>query len=120
MVNMRDNGEITDEGEFSHKAPLAGPPRPFKHGGKAVGGYVRWGARWKWLMGEATNRANRNSNINRLHVARHRFRSCISVIFRAQVGAFWTQVRLDPWETEAYVVSNIQPIGNGLVVAQLG
>ena len=42
MVNVRDNGKITDESKFSHTAPLAGPPRPFKHGGKAVGGYVKW------------------------------------------------------------------------------
>jgi hypothetical protein len=32
--------------------PLAGPPRAFKHGGKAVGGYVRWGARWGWFVGK--------------------------------------------------------------------
>ena len=42
MVNVCDNGKITDESKFSHTAPLAGPPRPFKHGGKAVGGYVKW------------------------------------------------------------------------------
>ena len=46
MVNMRDNGEITDKREFSHKAPLAGPPRAIKHGGKAVGDIVSWGGLW--------------------------------------------------------------------------
>jgi hypothetical protein len=32
--------------------PLAGPPRAIKHGGKAVGCIVRWGARLGWFVGE--------------------------------------------------------------------
>jgi hypothetical protein len=42
------------------------------------------------------------------------------VTFRVLVTALRAQVRLDPWESAAYTAVNIQPIGNGLVVAQLG
>jgi len=37
MVNVGDNGKITDKGQFGHEPPLAGQPRPFKHGGTPVG-----------------------------------------------------------------------------------
>jgi hypothetical protein len=37
MIYVGDYAKVADEREFSHAAPLAGPPRPFKHGGKAVG-----------------------------------------------------------------------------------
>ena len=50
MVNMRDNGKITDERKFSHAAPLAGPPRAIKHGGMPVGDYVRWRARLEFAV----------------------------------------------------------------------
>jgi hypothetical protein len=41
MIYVGDYRKVADEREFSHAAPLAGPPRPFKHGGKAVADYVK-------------------------------------------------------------------------------
>jgi hypothetical protein len=36
MVNMCDNRKITNAGELSHAAPLAGGCNSFKHGGSPV------------------------------------------------------------------------------------
>jgi hypothetical protein len=52
MIYVRDYAKVANKREFSHAAPLAGPPRAFKHGGKAVGGLGGWGARWRvWESG---------------------------------------------------------------------
>jgi hypothetical protein len=37
VIDVGDNGKITDKGEFGHEPPLAGLPCPFKHGGTPVG-----------------------------------------------------------------------------------
>jgi hypothetical protein len=105
MVYVGDNGKITDEGEFSHKAPLAGPPRPFKHGGKAVGGWgdeVHFGSMFRKRTILPERRRSQRA-------------SSAAVLQDGQGGT-----GLDPTFLPIYTASNIQPIGNGLVVAQLG
>jgi hypothetical protein len=37
VIDVGDNGKITDKGQFGHEPPLAGLPCPFKHGGTPVG-----------------------------------------------------------------------------------
>jgi hypothetical protein len=40
VIDVGDNGKITDKGQFGHEPPLAGLPCPFKHGGTPVSRYV--------------------------------------------------------------------------------